>query len=102
MTRATFDVLNRPTRYDYLTDGTNETLTYDTFGNQNTAANANTTYTFAYDAKNRLTQKADSRANRTLSFTYDATDNLATKTTYQGDVTHFEYDSANRNGRDDQ
>ncbi|HKT73408.1 MAG TPA: RHS repeat-associated core domain-containing protein [Steroidobacteraceae bacterium] len=96
ITRTTFDVLNRVTRNDYLTDGTNATFAFDIFGNLHTAVNGNVTYTFNYDAKNRLMQKVDSRANKSLSFTYDPADNLLTKTTYPGDVTHFEYDSTNR------
>ncbi len=92
----TFDVLNRPVRHDYLTDGTNEVLTYDKFGNIHTVTNATVSYTFTYDQKNRLTQKLDSRAGKSLLFTYDNADNILTKTDYQGDVTHFEYDSSDR------
>lgn len=96
VTRVTFDNLNRPTRYDYLTDGTNETMTYDSFGNKDTVSNVNVSYTFTYDKKNRLLSKTDSRSNKKLLFGYDAVDNLITKTDYQNQTTDFQYDSANR------
>ena len=80
VTRTSFDLLNRPTRVDYVTDGTNETMTYDPFGNQATMSNATVTYTFVYDSKNRLLSKTDSRSGKRLTLSYDAVDNLLTKT----------------------
>ncbi|HEY4213697.1 MAG TPA: RHS repeat-associated core domain-containing protein [Steroidobacteraceae bacterium] len=96
VTRVTVDVLNRATRYDYLTDGTNETITFDSFGDRRVVANSTVTYSFTYDSMHRLTGKTDSRSNKSLVFTYDAANNLLTKQDYQGDLTEFQYDSTNR------
>ncbi|WP_305631664.1 RHS repeat protein [Methyloversatilis sp.] len=86
VTHATFDLLNRPTRIDYLKDGSSETFAYDAAGKLASAANGTLAYTFEYDALNRLTEKLDSRG-RSLAFSYDAAGNLLTKTTYQGSTT---------------
>ncbi len=96
VTRITYDLLNRPTRYDYLTDGTAETITYDPYGNRQTVSNGTVTYTFEYDLKKRLKRKIDSRSNRAIAFGYDDAGNLTAKTDYQGDFTTFQYDSTNR------
>jgi RHS repeat-associated protein len=95
VTRTTYDNLNRPTLNEYLTDAASESIGYDPYGNKSSAANANVTYTFGYDTKNRLTSKLDSRAGKSLSFTYDKVGNILTKTDFQGHVTTYRYDSAN-------
>lgn len=95
VTRTTFDAGNRPTRVDYLKDGTAETFGYDPAGNLNAAANSSVGYGFGWDRLNRLTAKADGRG-KSLSFTYDKVGNILTKTTYQGSTTSYTYNAANR------
>ncbi len=95
----TYDVLNRLVSIEYiqyLVGNTQETYTYDTFGNLVKVENNDVTYTYTYTTKHQVASKTDSRLNKTLSWTYDAVGNVATKTDYQGDVTHFQYDSSNR------
>ena len=93
----TYDVLNRATKIEYLTDGKTDNITYDIYGNQYILSNGNVTYTLLHDNKNRLTSKTDNRAGgKSLSFTYDAVDNLLTKTDYQGYTTQYVYDSTNK------
>ena len=92
----TYDTLNRLRQSDYLADSSQELFAYDDFGDLISVGNAAVTYTYAYDSLHRLTQKTDSRGGRTLSWTYDAMGNVQTKTDYQGEVTHYQYDSANR------
>jgi RHS repeat-associated protein len=92
-TQTTFDVLDRPTRVDYLKDGSSETLGYDPAGNLASAANGEVGYIFGYDTLNRLQSKLDSRG-RSLIFSFDKAGNILTKTTYQGSTTSYTYDGA--------
>lgn len=96
VTRRSYDNLNRLTKTEFLADGTQENRTYDLYGNLETTSNAVVTYTYAYDSKNRLKKKTDSRLNKSLGWTYDPAGNLRTKTDYQGEVTTYQYDSTNR------
>lgn len=88
VTRITYDKANRPTKVDYLKDGSAETFGYDPAGNLNAAANNTVAYGFQYDRLNRLIQKADGRG-RSLSFSFDKAGTILTKTTYQGSATYF-------------
>lgn len=57
--RHAFDVLNRKTRSDYLTDKTYETFGYDDFGDLTSVANDQVTYSYVYTAKHQLRSKTD-------------------------------------------
>jgi RHS repeat-associated protein len=91
-----YDRLNRITQIDHLADNSQETYTYDLFSDLIQSQNADITYTYTYDAKHQLKSKTDSRASKTLSWNYDPVGNIDTKTDYQGDVTDYQYDNANR------
>jgi YD repeat-containing protein len=94
--RHTYDALNRLTLSEHLTDGTQEVRAYNVYGNMEAVSNQAVTYTYTYDAKNRMKRKTDSRLNKSLSWTYDPAGLIRTKTDYQGEVTTYQYDSANR------
>ena len=93
----------------YASTGKATTFTYDEAGNvltkssrsgaQATSGNVpdqSFRYDFAYDQKNRLTQKTDGRVGKSISFAYDNAGNIASKTNYDGTVTQYRYDDANR------
>jgi RHS repeat-associated protein len=93
----------------YATTGLATTFTYDEAGNvltRTSRSGAQTItgpvpdksyiYSFLYDQKNRLTQKTDSRAGMSISFAYDSAGNITSKTNYDGSVTQYRYDDANR------
>ena len=61
-----------------------------------TLSNGGVTYSYAYDLKNRMLSKTDSRLGKSISYTYDKAGNIQTKTDYQNDVTTFLYDGGNR------
>jgi len=94
----TCDTLNRITQalYTSTTGSIAESTVYDIYGNKYTVGNPDVTYTYAYDLKNRPTLKIDGRASKSLSYTYDPAGNIATKTNYDGSITEYRYDSANR------
>ncbi|MCK9609515.1 MAG: hypothetical protein M0R33_24060, partial [Methylomonas sp.] len=94
--RYSYDRLNRNTQIDHLADGSQEAYTYDVFGDLIQSQNADVTYTYTYTSKHQLQSKTDSRASKTLSWTYDPAGNIDTKTDFQGDITTYQYDSANR------
>ncbi|ANE58013.1 RHS repeat protein [Methylomonas sp. DH-1] len=94
--KTAYDRLNRLTQTDHLADTSQDTFSYDGFGDLIQTQNGDVTYTYAYDAKHRLKSKTDSRAGKTLSWAYDPAGNIDTKTDYQGDVTDYQYDNANR------
>ncbi len=96
VTRYTYDKNNRIEQINYVDDATQDTFTYDQYGDLISAQNSAVTYTYTYDAWHRLTSKTDSRNNLTLSYTYDAMGNLVTKTDYQGEVSSYRYDGINR------
>lgn len=95
VTRYTYDKLNRLDYVDYA-DDSYEDYSYDIYGNLETVSNANVTYSYTYDLKNRLKSKTDSRQNRNLAYDYDNVGNLIQKTDYQNEVTDYRYDSTNR------
>ncbi|AEG00386.1 RHS repeat-associated core domain-containing protein [Methylomonas methanica] len=94
--RYSYDRLNRNTQIDHLADASQETYTYDTFGDLIQSQNADVSYSYTYDAKHQLQSKTDSRTSKTLGWTYDPAGNIDTKTDYQGDITTYQTDSANR------
>jgi RHS repeat-associated protein len=82
-----------------------DTFSFDSFGNrvgvgQYTAGSGSYPgiglYSYTYDAKNRLTGRTDLRLNRSLGYTYDPVGNLLTKADYQGQITTYRYDQADR------
>lgn len=96
VTRYRYDRLNRNTQVLHLADGSTETAFYDSFGDLRQTQNAAVTYTYAYNTKHQLIGKADSRSTRTLGWSYDPVGNIDAKVDYQGDITEYQYDSANR------
>ena len=97
VTTYTYDELNRVSLVQYA-DGSSDTSGYDIYGNRTNLANADVTYTFGFDAKNRLTSKADARGatTKSLGWSYDASDHILTKTTYDNDQTSYVYDGTHR------
>ena len=94
----TYDILNRMTAAQYTSAaGTStETVIYDIYGNKQSVSNPAVTYSYEYDLRNRITKKTDSRVNKSLAYTYDKAGNVLTKTTYDGSITDYRYDSANK------
>ena len=76
--------------------GLDEERHYDPFGNLDWIRNADVTYSYTYDFLNRRTSKTDSRSGKSISWDYDHVGNITGRTGYEGDVTTFTYDSANR------
>jgi len=96
VSRYTYDRLNRNIQTDHLADNSQEAYTYDLYADLVQTQNADVAYTYTYDAKHQLKSKTDSRASKTLSWNYDPVGNIDTKTDFQGDVTDYQYDNANR------
>ena len=96
VTRFNYDNLNRLTLTEFLADNTTEIQTYDDHNNLQALTNADVTYTYEYDTKNRLTKKTDSRTGKSLEWEYDGVNNPVKKTDYQGDIIEYQYDSTNR------
>jgi RHS repeat-associated protein len=91
-----YDELNRLRRINYINDNTFETFDYNHFGDLVFVSNENVTYTYTYDEIHRMTSKQDSRFGKKLVWKYDAVGNIDYKINYQGEVTDYTYDSANR------
>ncbi len=72
------------------------TFTYDGVGNRTKVQRSDgQVTTYAYDAKNRLTQDATTGANaHTYDYTYDGNDNRLTSS--ENGLTTYTYDAANR------
>ncbi len=71
-------------------------FTYDANNNLLTAANANTTLTFSYDALNRPASTADSRFSGALLQSYDHNGNRTFATDPTGGNFTYAYDKASR------
>jgi len=97
-TSYSYDAANRLIGIDFASTGIglDEERHYDAFGNMDWIRNASVTYTFTYDELNRPISKTDSRNGRTISWEYDKVGNIIRRTGYEGDVSTFTYDSANR------
>lgn len=89
-----YDELGRLLKKSYP-DGTEEIFSYDAKGNILTAANKNISYTFTYDANNRMVSVTDSN-NRTLRYDYDLSGNKTALTLPDGQSVAYRYDTANR------
>ena len=96
VTQYTYDILNRNTQTLHLFDNSTESTIYDSFGDLIQSQNSAIAYTYAYTSKHQLKSKTDSRLNKTLSWSFDPVGNIQTKTDYQGDLTTYQYDGANR------
>ena len=69
--------------------------TYDAMGNELTASDDNGSYTYTYDALNRVTSLQEP-FDLSLDYTYDAAGNKIETTDSAGGVTHYAYDAADR------
>ncbi|MDD2336378.1 MAG: hypothetical protein PHD01_07350, partial [Geobacteraceae bacterium] len=76
-------------------DGTEENFSYDAKGNILTATNNNISYTYSYDASNRVVSVTDSN-NRTLRYDYDLSGKKTALTLPDGQSVAYHYDTANR------
>jgi len=94
--RHTYDNLNRRILTEYLSDATQDSYTYDAFGDLTQLANSDVTYSYSYTPRHELQSKTDSRLGKTLNWTYDAIGNLISKTDYQNEISTYQYDSTNR------
>jgi len=118
---GTYDTLNRPLIITYP-DSTVTNYTYDLNGNILTAGNADISYSFAYDALNRVTQVNNVTLGKSVpysylccglkdsmtnpeggitSYTYDALKRLASLTNSFGETTTYTYDNLSRVTRKD-
>ncbi len=92
-----YDLLNRPTTATLLGTVEQRNWTYDQHERLESVGNADVTYGFQYDLKDRLTLRTDSRSpGQGIVYQYDGSDRLLRKTDYQGDVTDFQYDGTGR------
>ncbi len=89
--RYTYDKLNRNILTEYLSDSTQDSYTYDAFGDLTQLSNNDVIYRYRYTPRHKPQSKIDSRLNKTLSWTYGNVGNLNTKTDYQNDVTTYQY-----------
>jgi YD repeat-containing protein len=92
-----FDALDRMTGQTWVTSGTTIntlTFTYDAKGNLLTAANSNGTYTFSYDALDRVTVAAEP-FGQTLTMSYDPVGNRTLVQDSLNGVTTSAYDADN-------
>ncbi len=94
----TYDNLQRLTQKSYP-DSSSTTFTYDSRNNILTAANSAVSYSYSYDAANRIKTVTDSRGY-SVSYDYDANGNR-TKTTLQPGsaderIISYSYDDVNR------
>jgi len=76
-------------------DGTSDSFTYDAQGRRLTAANANVTIAYGYDALNRITSMTNQRYNLVARYEYDAAGNRSKMITPQSTAT-YTYDAKNR------
>ncbi len=88
--RFTYDGNNQLTSRAYP-DNTRDTFTYDAVGNLLTAANAHITYTFTYDARNRVSSVRDSRFSQPIRYSYDTAGRRQRVLDPQGTATAWQY-----------
>jgi RHS repeat-associated protein len=99
-TNYTYDELHRLTQKAYP-DSTAVNYTYDVNGDLTQVTDPTGTYSFMYDALNRLTKTSTQYAfltsqTLTTSYTYDAASNRASFANPQGGTTNYIYDALNR------
>lgn len=89
-----YDELGRLLKKSYP-DGTEENFSYDAKGNILTATNKNISYTYSYDANNRMVSVTDSN-NRTLRYDYDLVGKKTALILPDGQQVAYHYDATNR------
>jgi len=94
--RNTYDVLNRLIKTEYLLDNTWEQFGYDDFGDLIQVSNNDVSYAYTYTSRHALASKTDSRLGKVMRWFYDGVGNVLLKVDYQGEPTHYQYNSANR------
>jgi len=100
----TYDDYNRLTQVSYSfynvktfqTETIEENYQYDAYGDLIQISNNAVSYSYDYTLRHELKSKTDNRLNKTMSWTYDPIGNIDTKTDYQGDITHYQYDSTGK------
>ena len=91
----TYDALNRLLATAYP-DATTTTYTYDLNGNILTAGNADISYSFTYDALNRVTQVNNVTLGKSVSYSYLCCGLKDSMTNPEGGVTSYTYDALKR------
>jgi RHS repeat-associated protein len=90
-----YDGLNRQTKKTYP-DASTVNYTYDFNGNILSADSSDVSYTFTYDALNRLTKTVNSTIGKSVSYSYLCCGLKSTMTNPEGGVTTYTYDELNR------
>nr|WP_319394724.1 RHS repeat-associated core domain-containing protein [uncultured Desulfobacter sp.] len=106
MTEYTYDELNRITNVELTDDDITIRYDYNSYGDPSFSSVYNFVHTNQYDILmrsfddlHRPTARNDFRFGvgaKNMSWDYDAVGNIRTKTGYEGDITEYQYDSANR------
>jgi len=94
VTTYKYDALNRLTRQEYA--GNIDNFEYDANGNIVRAGNNDISYTFTYDALNRLISKTADNWGLTIRYEYDMAGNRTKMIDPDGGVTNYVYDGNNR------
>jgi RHS repeat-associated protein len=90
----TYDALNRLIERSY--SGAQDNYSYDANGNLVYAGNQNLSYSFTYDAFDRLSSKTVSPWGKSIHYTYSGLNQLSTMTDPNGGQTQYTYDSYGR------
>jgi len=90
-----YDAAGRLTRRVY-SDGAEARFVYDAANNLVSASNQHVTYTFTYDALNRLRTFTDSRFNKTLTYGYDRLGRRTSLTDSEGGLFLYVWDANSR------
>ncbi len=106
VTEYTYDELNRIKTVDLTDDDITIRYDYNSYGDPSFSSVDNFVHTNQYDILmrsfddlHRPTARNDFRFGvgaKNMSWDYDAVGNIRTKTGYEGDITEYQYDSANR------
>lgn len=91
----TYDSLNRMTAKRYP-DGTSTTFSYDLNGNIITASNPDVSYTFIYNALNRIVSVTNTTIGKTVNYAYICCGLKGKMTDPEGGVTNYSYDALKR------
>jgi RHS repeat-associated protein len=87
-----YDAMGRLLRRSW--SGGEDVFTRDVNGNVLTATSGGATFTFVYDALDRVTSVTDSRGGKSIRYTYDKTGRRTSMTDQDGGVTRYSYDKA--------
>jgi len=94
-TNYTFDDLQMLVSITYP-DATEVSYSYDLNGNIVAASNPAVSYTFSYDAQNRMTQMTNDTIGKSVSYSYLWSDLKSSMTNPEGGVTTYTYDAIKR------